>query len=401
MSVPEHKLRGLDARIAPPAAGQTYASRTDFTRHLEVYTLHRGVHFYRVMPSNSVNDTYRCGVCQHGEVKIKIIRKSAKMGTNPEKRVLLYLGARVVHSLPCLSNCLNTDKLSHPIITQLVNTVFPTRHQFTRMANNYFAGQVVKRGYCDTGSHIVFFCKEPHCMTGRIEGKLQPSKTVHGKKTWAPPIVITKVCLCSVQCLSRFPTSAPGDSLVLGEESELPINHLAQKLLGKSKKGAGRNADVVSSIVDKTNPNQPTRIVTCELHSLRRLRPAKWVKDEAINFFITLLRLRDHQLFVSGKIGIRSHFFSTFFYTRLTQFGPTGTSSKQGPVPVSTAAGTSNEDAIDLINDEEDENQCPLLWVVGCEGNSYTGHLPSHPNYHYKFVAKWGGVAPTGAWSVH
>ena len=56
--------------------------------------------------------------------------------------------------------------------------------------------------------------------------------------------------------------------------------------------------------------------------NLRTLEPGQWIKDEVINYFLSLLALRDQRL-VRGDSspGRRSHFFKSFFFTQLLNEG--------------------------------------------------------------------------------
>jgi len=55
--------------------------------------------------------------------------------------------------------------------------------------------------------------------------------------------------------------------------------------------------------------------------SMRRLKPGKWLNDEVINYYFVLLRKRDAELMKdavsSGSTKRRSHFFQSFFMSKL------------------------------------------------------------------------------------
>ena len=56
---------------------------------------------------------------------------------------------------------------------------------------------------------------------------------------------------------------------------------------------------------------------TCNRHSLRTLRPGKWVNDEAIHYFLVMLAKRDASMCANDPKRRRSHFFKSFFMTQL------------------------------------------------------------------------------------
>jgi hypothetical protein len=60
---------------------------------------------------------------------------------------------------------------------------------------------------------------------------------------------------------------------------------------------------------------------TCQRGSIQRLQPGEWLNDEVIHHFLIMLGLRDEQLVKEGKRSRRSHFFKSYFMTKLTNDG--------------------------------------------------------------------------------
>lgn len=54
---------------------------------------------------------------------------------------------------------------------------------------------------------------------------------------------------------------------------------------------------------------------------LQCLLPMQWLNDEVINFWFQLLNDRDVELVQSGTMSKRSHFFNSFFYTKVSENG--------------------------------------------------------------------------------
>ena len=90
--------------------------------------------------------------------------------------------------------------------------------------------------------------------------------------------------------------------------------------------------DVESSMVrEALNSDEGAEVMaksgsdTIQRESMRRLRPGKWLNDEVIHFFYLLLAIRDAKE-ASGLNGTpkrRSHFFKSFFITKLLDEGVT------------------------------------------------------------------------------
>jgi Ulp1 family protease len=60
---------------------------------------------------------------------------------------------------------------------------------------------------------------------------------------------------------------------------------------------------------------------TTQRASIQRLQPGAWLNDEVIHHYLILLGLRDEQLVNEGKRSRRSHFFNSYFMTKLTNDG--------------------------------------------------------------------------------
>ncbi len=51
--------------------------------------------------------------------------------------------------------------------------------------------------------------------------------------------------------------------------------------------------------------------------NLQTLAPGTWLNDEVIHFYLAMLKTRDAKLYDAGRIKLRSHFFKSFFFTKL------------------------------------------------------------------------------------
>jgi Ulp1 family protease len=56
-------------------------------------------------------------------------------------------------------------------------------------------------------------------------------------------------------------------------------------------------------------------------YSLRTLRPYEWLNDEVIHYFLVTLQRRDVQLCQEQQGRKRTHFFKSFFMTKLLDEG--------------------------------------------------------------------------------
>lgn len=60
---------------------------------------------------------------------------------------------------------------------------------------------------------------------------------------------------------------------------------------------------------------------TIQRVSIQRLRPRQWLNDEVIHYFYVMLQIRDEQLCAEQPGRRRSHFFKSFFMTKLLNIG--------------------------------------------------------------------------------
>ena len=67
-------------------------------------------------------------------------------------------------------------------------------------------------------------------------------------------------------------------------------------------------------LIHKFNVDLTRRHILC-------LEPRTWLNDEVINFWFQMLNQRDEERVESGSYPVRSHFFSTFFLTKLLERG--------------------------------------------------------------------------------
>lgn len=71
----------------------------------------------------------------------------------------------------------------------------------------------------------------------------------------------------------------------------------------------------------------PTAIVakigtdTVDGQRMASLAPRKWLNDEIIHYFFKLLNLRDENMYQSGYVNKRCHFFKSFFVTKMNNEG--------------------------------------------------------------------------------
>ncbi|GKY91291.1 hypothetical protein MPSEU_000101500 [Mayamaea pseudoterrestris] len=84
-----------------------------------------------------------------------------------------------------------------------------------------------------------------------------------------------------------------------------------QDLVKKALYGIGPNTEVIAKIGSDT----------CQRGSIQRLQPGEWLNDEVIHYFLIMLSLRDEQLVNEGKRSRRSHFFKSYFMTKLMNDG--------------------------------------------------------------------------------
>ena len=192
-------------------------------------------------------------------------------------------------------------------------------------------------------------------------------------------ITIVEVRPCNKSCLDRFPKL--GNDILLTDGQEEVMGRV-DRLLGSKKRLAGNNDDVVAQLVENKIAKQVVL-----LRSFRKLRTGYWLKDEVINYFISLLRQRDEAFHGSGLIPTRSHFFPTWFYTQLP--GAIGVSQSKGEGLVRDDGATTSE-PIDLLSDGEDNGH------VGEHGSiSFTGQTANGVSKSDQ-VSKYSRFAPTG-----
>jgi hypothetical protein len=81
---------------------------------------------------------------------------------------------------------------------------------------------------------------------------------------------------------------------------------MVQDILYKRPPGT-RDDDVISTVGTDT----------IQRGSIRKLQPAQWLNDEVIHFYLTLLSHRDEAMSAKDTSRKRSHFFKSFFITKL------------------------------------------------------------------------------------
>uniref|UniRef100_K3WMB9 Ubiquitin-like protease family profile domain-containing protein n=1 Tax=Globisporangium ultimum (strain ATCC 200006 / CBS 805.95 / DAOM BR144) TaxID=431595 RepID=K3WMB9_GLOUD len=92
------------------------------------------------------------------------------------------------------------------------------------------------------------------------------------------------------------------------KKKELPPEQL------KIVQDALRNGPADRVLIQKFNVDITRRHLQC-------LHPLQWLNDEVINFYMQLLMERDERLVKDGTLEKRSHFFNSFFYTKVSEGG--------------------------------------------------------------------------------
>lgn len=90
-----------------------------------------------------------------------------------------------------------------------------------------------------------------------------------------------------------------------------PLTDAEAAIVKKALYEIGLEADIVA----QEGPDSIQRV------SIQRLRPGTWLNDEVVHFFYVMLSKRDADLCQSDPARKRSHFFKSFFMTRLLNEG--------------------------------------------------------------------------------
>lgn len=90
-----------------------------------------------------------------------------------------------------------------------------------------------------------------------------------------------------------------------------PFTAEEQNIIKSAIWGAGRNDEVIASV----GPDSVQR------ESMHRLQPGQWLNDEVIHYFLVMLGKRDEDLCLKEPGKKRSHFFKSFFMTKLLNEG--------------------------------------------------------------------------------
>ena len=117
---------------------------------------------------------------------------------------------------------------------------------------------------------------------------------------------------CSSSSIKLESIDSPDQNCVFGNNATLLHRALYDKhwLPKSGSRGTGENASN-DDIMGKAENDYVQR------KSLHTLRPKTWLNDEVVHFVCTLLRLRDAKLCLEMTGRRRSHFFKSFFLTKL------------------------------------------------------------------------------------
>jgi sentrin-specific protease 1 len=100
-----------------------------------------------------------------------------------------------------------------------------------------------------------------------------------------------------------------------------PLTPTESELVRNALYGEGNAQQVVARYESK----ETGFIDSMQRESMRRLIPGKWLNDEVIHYFYTMLANRDAEMSKESPSRKRCHFFKSFFITKLLDEGVTNT----------------------------------------------------------------------------
>jgi sentrin-specific protease 1 len=109
-------------------------------------------------------------------------------------------------------------------------------------------------------------------------------------------------------CIDLEQDEDPADEMTTPSSSLLssllrPLSQTESRMVREALYGEGNSNDILARY----------ETATVQRQSMHRLKPGKWLNDEIIGFFCTLLAHRYEKLTKKDTTRKRSHFFSTFF----------------------------------------------------------------------------------------
>jgi Ulp1 family protease len=109
-------------------------------------------------------------------------------------------------------------------------------------------------------------------------------------------------------------------------ESENPLKQLQSQLLAARKESLSESEkQKVREILRGSTTSQQVLIDKFNIDMTREkfscLRPGTWLNDEIINFYMQLLQEKDDNFVTQQKKSKTSHYFNSFFYTKLLENG--------------------------------------------------------------------------------
>ncbi len=91
-----------------------------------------------------------------------------------------------------------------------------------------------------------------------------------------------------------------------------PLTDAERQRVDEAMEGEGPETEVIARVDSDT----------CQRRSLRSLLPGVWLRDEVIHHFFIMLSKRDEEICSQDASGRkRSHFFKSFFFTKLLNVG--------------------------------------------------------------------------------
>jgi len=140
--------------------------------------------------------------------------------------------------------------------------------------------------------------KPPFCPSDRKESL---KSVVLGTTPKQPPPLVT--VLSPALSITTFTTSPL-----------TPLTDSESALVNSVLYSAGNSEEIISSYGRGVSDS-------VRRSSMQTLRPGQWLNDEVIHYFITLLGVRDARLSKHDPKRRRSHFFKSFFMTKLLMTG--------------------------------------------------------------------------------
>lgn len=188
--------------------GGKFASRKDFTSALHAYAVGSFGNRYKFKRTKDTAQLieYKCKACTRWtgiNVRARVHRErveTEKEGTT--KKVVVGKGKEVtiIHWELCMCEIEEMRTGTLPTLPA-VGKVFRTRKDFTEALNEFYTKNR-KMNYTlkDNGNRITRCCPKESCP-GMVEANLVRKIKEGGKKTWVPPLTITKSVACQDGCM--------------------------------------------------------------------------------------------------------------------------------------------------------------------------------------------------------